>query len=56
MTAVDDARGPGEAALAPGLARLADDVASGRWAAEHADLLTLQEYDAGYRLVVADLA
>lgn len=46
----------GEAALAPGLARLAEDVDSGRWAHEHADLLALSEYDAGYRLLVADLA
>lgn len=33
--------------------RLADDLATGRWHAAHADLLGLDEIDAGYRLVVA---
>ena len=45
----------GEDVLPPGLARLADDVASGRWHERHADLLTLDELDLGYRLVVAEL-
>jgi hypothetical protein len=36
-----------------GMARLADDIATGRWHDKHADLLDLEEYDAGYRLVVA---
>ncbi|HTN81723.1 MAG TPA: class I SAM-dependent methyltransferase [Acidimicrobiales bacterium] len=35
------------------MARLADDLASGRWQRRHADLLTAEEIDAGYRLVVA---
>ena len=35
------------------MARLADDLASGRWHATHADLAGLDEIDAGYRLVVA---
>lgn len=35
------------------MARLADDLATGRWAEHHADLLDRQELDAGYRLVVA---
>src|SRR5215475_4801559 len=37
----------------PGLDRLAADLASGRWAREHADLLDLDELDLGYRLVTA---
>ena len=40
--------------LRPGLDRLATDLASGRWATEHADLLHLEELDLGYRLVTAD--
>ena len=36
------------------MARLADDLAGGRWQAAHADLLGRDEIDAGYRLVVAD--
>jgi len=36
------------------MARLADDLATGRWHAAHADLAGLDEIDAGYRLVVAD--
>lgn len=39
--------------VAPGLARLADDLASGAWTQRHADLLSLAEIDLGYRLVVA---
>ena len=35
------------------MARLADDLASGRWHAAHADLHDLDEIDAGYRIVVA---
>ena len=35
------------------MARLADDLATGRWHAAHADLAELYEVDAGYRLVVA---
>jgi len=42
-----------QALLRPGLARLAADLASGRWHAEHAELLDLDELDVGYRLVIA---
>ena len=35
------------------MARLASDLASGRWQHTHADLLARAEIDAGYRLVVA---
>jgi SAM-dependent methyltransferase len=45
----------GEEAIAPGLARLADDLSNGRWHDRHADLLTLDETDVGYRLLVAEL-
>jgi SAM-dependent methyltransferase len=45
----------GEASLAPGLARLEADLASGRWHERHADLLEADTFDAGYRLVVAEL-
>jgi SAM-dependent methyltransferase len=38
--------------VARAVARLDADLASGRWADEHADLLELDEVDAGYRLVV----
>jgi SAM-dependent methyltransferase len=44
------------ARLEPALARLADDLASGEWARRHADLLELDELDAGYRLLVRRLA
>jgi SAM-dependent methyltransferase len=37
-----------------GLERLRQDLDSGEWARRHAELLTLDTYDAGYRLVVAD--
>jgi len=36
------------------MARLADDLASGRWAVRHADLLQRDEMDFGYRLIIAD--
>jgi SAM-dependent methyltransferase len=36
-----------------GVARLADDLRSGAWAAHHAALLAAEELDLGYRLVVA---
>ncbi|MGR3939163.1 class I SAM-dependent methyltransferase [Streptomyces sp. BRA346] len=45
----------GETVIAPGLARLADDVTTGRWHLRHADLLGLEAIDIGYRLLVADL-
>ncbi|MEU0072047.1 methyltransferase domain-containing protein [Streptomyces sp. NPDC006332] len=41
--------------LQPGLARLSDDLSSGRWHERHADLLDREALDAGYRLLVADL-
>jgi SAM-dependent methyltransferase len=39
---------------AEGLARLSDDLASGRWHERHADLLDRETMDFGYRLVVAE--
>jgi hypothetical protein len=39
--------------LEPGLARLADDLASGRWHERNAELLDVDELDLGYVLVVA---
>jgi hypothetical protein len=44
-------RDPGE--LAPGLARLAEDIRSGAWAERHADLLETDELDLGYRVLVS---
>ncbi|MEV7092288.1 class I SAM-dependent methyltransferase [Amycolatopsis sp. NPDC051045] len=41
------------AAVDRGIARLRADLESGRWQAEHADLLGLPEWDAGFRLIVA---
>lgn len=38
----------------PGLARLKRDLETGEWERRYADLLALDAYDAGYRLVVAD--
>jgi hypothetical protein len=35
------------------MARLADDLASGAWEDAHVDLLTRDEVDAGYRIVVS---
>jgi SAM-dependent methyltransferase len=37
-----------------GLQNLKADLESGTWERRYAELLTLEEYDAGYRLVVAD--
>jgi SAM-dependent methyltransferase len=37
-----------------GLQKLRQDLETGEWERRYADLLTLDEYDAGYRLVVAD--
>jgi SAM-dependent methyltransferase len=42
-----------EGALAPGLERLALDLATGRWHDRHRDLLAREEIDGGFRLVVA---
>ncbi|MFF4038194.1 class I SAM-dependent methyltransferase [Streptomyces sp. NPDC001816] len=44
----------GEDTLAPGLTRLAEDLATGRWYTQHAELLALDTIDVGYRLLVAD--
>ena len=38
----------------PGLARLKQDLETGEWERRYAELLALDEYDAGYRLVLAD--
>ncbi|HYF45695.1 MAG TPA: class I SAM-dependent methyltransferase [Acidimicrobiales bacterium] len=38
----------------PGIERLREDLESGRWQAEHAELLDLDELDCGFRLVVRD--
>lgn len=40
------------AAVERGIDRLRADLASGRWHEEHADLLDLTEWDAGFRLIV----
>ncbi|MGW5457346.1 class I SAM-dependent methyltransferase [Streptomyces sp. NPDC003996] len=45
----------GEDVIAPGLTRLADDLATGRWHSRHAELLTHETVDVGYRLLVTDL-
>ncbi|MGW5263085.1 class I SAM-dependent methyltransferase [Microbispora sp. NPDC004025] len=44
-----------QAVVRPALDRLAADLESGRWHERHRDLLGLEEYDVGYRLLVADL-
>ena len=41
--------------VSAGLTLLSDDLDSGEWERRYADLLTLDAYDFGYRLVVADL-
>jgi hypothetical protein len=46
------AQAPSEA-VSRGLARLRDDLASGRWRERHQDLLDLAEWDAGFRLIVS---
>lgn len=45
----------GDDLITPGLNRLADDLTTGRWHTRHAELLTLDSVDVGYRLLVADL-
>lgn len=40
--------------VADGLARLAQDLRSGAWAARHRDLLERAELDVGYRLLVSE--
>lgn len=44
----------GEDALRGGLSRLADDLRTGRWHDNHADLPEGDSLDAGYRLIIAD--
>ncbi|GIH49587.1 hypothetical protein SAMN05421833_12118 [Microbispora rosea] len=44
-----------QSVVRPALDRLAADLESGRWHERHRDLLGLEEDDAGYRLLVADL-
>jgi hypothetical protein len=44
------------AALAAGLARLADDLATGRWDARLRHLRAQRDADLGYRLVVVERA
>ena len=39
--------------IEPGMRQLAADLESGAWHERHRDLLELDDYDAGYRLVVA---
>ncbi|WP_083472613.1 class I SAM-dependent methyltransferase [Kibdelosporangium phytohabitans] len=46
------AQAPREA-VERGLARLRSDVADGTWREKHAELLELDEYDAGFRLIVS---
>ena len=43
-----------QACVEAGLARLARDLESGEWERRNADLLELDELDAGYRLVIHD--
>ncbi|MFH8620051.1 class I SAM-dependent methyltransferase [Streptomyces sp. NPDC017979] len=45
----------GDEVNGPGLARLADDLATGRWHDRYGELLALDAADLGYRLLVADL-
>jgi SAM-dependent methyltransferase len=40
--------------VTPGIERLATDLADGTWRRRHADLLAMDEFDGGYRLVVSD--
>lgn len=41
---------------APGLARLREDLSSGRWAERNGSLLALEELDVGYRVVSCEIA
>jgi hypothetical protein len=41
--------------VATGLGRLSYDLAAGRWADRHANLLALESLDVGYRLLVHEL-
>lgn len=44
----------GDEVLEPGLLRLDEDIRSGRWAERNRDLLDLDSYDWGYRLVICN--
>jgi hypothetical protein len=44
-----------ERLVARGIAQLASDLESGRWHERNADLLDLDVFDAGHRLIVADV-
>jgi SAM-dependent methyltransferase len=44
----------GSSELREGLGRLADDLATGRWHDQNAELLELDSYDAGYCLITSD--
>jgi SAM-dependent methyltransferase len=44
----------GDEVLRPGLDRLAADLGSGRWHKRHRDLLQRKDFDAGYRLLIAE--
>jgi hypothetical protein len=44
----------GDEALQPGLDRLATELESGRWHNHHRELLRRKDFDAGYRLLVAE--
>jgi SAM-dependent methyltransferase len=44
----------GDEVLRPGLDRLTQDLRSGRWHHLHADLLDRADFDAGYRLLIAE--
>jgi SAM-dependent methyltransferase len=43
-----------DADVLPGIERLRADLADGSWHRRHADLLALDAYDSGYRLVVSE--
>lgn len=44
----------GDKVLQPGLDRLAADLASGRWHERHEDLFEREDFDAGYRILIAE--
>jgi SAM-dependent methyltransferase len=44
----------GDDVLRPGLGQLSADLDSGRWHERHNELLLLEQFDAGYRLLIAD--
>jgi hypothetical protein len=46
---------PGAVQLLDGLARLAEDLETGRWQQRNRELLSLEQLDLGYRLLVTEL-